>query len=149
MRRAVVYILVGLAVVLFVLIAVPLGFLIYTGGFSRPIEFQVPAGYRGWAEVYYDDPTCPPLHTRGVFRVVTISVAGRGCAPSRLMERWTYERFVYVSPDGTRRSTDGHIPASDPETKRLFVFIGTKEEMNRDRTQPPFPPGFPEAERRQ
>jgi hypothetical protein len=138
MRRVVFIILAVVGVALFLVIAVPLGYLFYKGGVDRPIQFEVPEGYRGWAELYYDDPTCPPLRTRGIFRVVPISAEGRGCAPEGFWEGWTHIRFVSVSPDGTRTSTEGHVHGSDPKRRRFLLFIGTEEEMNR--SQPPYFP---------
>ena len=36
-------------------------------GVSRPVQVELPKGYRGWVVVKYEDPSCPRLGRRGLF----------------------------------------------------------------------------------
>ena len=104
MRRAVrVRLLVyGLPVLIILVVFVILPAL--GGGLGRPLRYELPAGYRGWVVIQYEDPACPPLQSKGIYLVIPIPPSGRACTSSPIPLGWRYTRYEYVSPDGTRRA---------------------------------------------
>jgi hypothetical protein len=127
-------VLIGIGMVLLMAIVLVAVFFAL-GGIGRPILWEVPAGYRGWASIRYEDPACPPLSTRGLFLVLSAIPDGHGCTSSRPPRPvWRYFRLEYVYPDGTRsrgKLSTGHF--DDLDKKLGFFFVGTEEELRRDR----------------
>jgi hypothetical protein len=73
------------------------------GGGERPVRYLIPAGFRGWVLVEYENPACPPLRTEGLWLAVPVRPTGYGCTSSP--SQFRAEHFVaydYVSPDGRR-----------------------------------------------
>src|SRR5579864_4078528 len=78
-------------------------------GISRPIQVELPQGYRGWVVVKYEDPSCPHLGRRGLFLMISISSSGQGCTSDSASKAWQYVR--YLSRDAQGRVTK--IPESN------------------------------------
>jgi hypothetical protein len=119
-------------------IAVLLAIAALAGALGRPLRWELPPGYRGWVVVRFDDPACPPLRGSGIYLVVPVTAAGRGCTSSPVPAGWRYYRYEYVGPDGTRTviRSSGWDASSEiwPFTAGRF-FVGTKAE--RERSAPP------------
>src|SRR5712664_2071562 len=102
--------------------------------FGRPIRYEFPAEFKGWATVQFEDPACPPLRRLGIFLVVSVPVSGRACTSTHRPNGWIYYRFEYVYPDGKRealRWNDHGRPGTQvwlvgyrPEDKSYEVFVG-------------------------
>ena len=121
-----------------VLLLIPIAWVVLffaIGGVGRPILWEVPAGFRGWASIRYENPACAPLGVRGFFLVLSALPSGGGCTSSPTPRPvWRYFRLEYVHPDGTRSKGElgsGHF--TDMDKKMGFLFIGTEEELRRDR----------------
>jgi hypothetical protein len=69
---------------------------------GRTEVYEIPAGYRGWLVVRYEDRACAPFRTAGTRRYIRFDAAGRACTSEQNSRRWRRVEFVYVSPDGGR-----------------------------------------------
>jgi hypothetical protein len=116
---------------LLVLVALLIAWILVFLGVGRPLLWEVPAGFRGWASVRYGDPRCPPLETRGVFIVLSASPDGRGCTSSASPRRaWRYTRVEYVHPTGARtRGTLSDGRFFDAPRNKDYLFVGTNQEL--------------------
>lgn len=111
----------------------------FLGWWGRPILCEMPAGYRGLVVVQYENSTCPPLPTKGIYKVIAVNAAGRSCTSSRMLSGFRYLRFEYVDSRGTQEvlasgwyrlstistpqvSTNGYFE----EEKRQDLFIRTR-----------------------
>lgn len=94
---------IGMAVIIalgVILGLVVLGIAMDTG---RPIRWEIPAGYRGWVVVLYENPACPALRAEGFYaQVVPIDANGCGCTSSSSPTGWRSHRYEYVEPDDRR-----------------------------------------------
>jgi len=97
---------------------------------SRPIRYELPPGYKGWVVVQFEDLSCPPPRTSGIYVEISISSSGRGCSPSPASKGWTYYRPEYVHSDGRRVRAPFRAISHNEEKKRDLIFIGTDEELN-------------------
>jgi hypothetical protein len=93
--------LVTTAVVVIVILATVL---VLLGEIGRPLQYELPASYRGWVAIRYEDPSCAGLSTHGIRVVVAIDQSGRGCYSNPAPQGWRQVRYEYVSDDGTRAS---------------------------------------------
>jgi hypothetical protein len=114
--------------------------LMMVGWRPRPSRYEIPAGYRGWVLVRYDEPTCPPLESRGLYLVIQIDASGMGCTSSDRPGGVRYVRYEYVADDGTRTplpstgwGQGGQIWAGaySLTQKRAYFFVGSEEELKR------------------
>jgi hypothetical protein len=130
-------VLVGLASGVLLLVGSLIVRMVLKGDIGRPVRYELPPGYRGWAAVRYEDPACPPLRTKGIWLVIPVGAGGRGCTSSPPPRGWRYTRFEYVAPDGkrtalriTHRGGGGEAWPYDYvlNTKLETIFIGTEEE---------------------
>jgi hypothetical protein len=124
------------------------GLLLLTFIMGRPVLIEVPAGYRGWVIVRVEDDHCPPLATRGLFRVVSVPSSGRVCTSSpELLKHPTYVRFECIYPDGKRTSLPWSGSGGDTWAKAWMlrygiedheqeIFIGDVHEMNNSGSPP-------------
>jgi hypothetical protein len=108
---------------------------------GRPVLVEIPGGYKRWIVVRDEDAHCPPLTTRGVFRVLSVPSSGKVCTSSRQPLNLTYVRFEYVYPDGRREylpwsGSGGDTSARvwllghDINLHEEHVFVGDVHEMN-------------------
>lgn len=130
MKRMFRFILITLALALGLVFA----WVVIFPGVGRPVLWEVPAGFRGWASVRHEQPQCPPLRTRSIFLVLSALPDGRGCTSSRAYKPASrYYRLEYVHSDGTR--TRGQITRGrfyDASLKEWYLFVGTEEELKRE-----------------
>lgn len=116
---------------------------IFSHGIGRPLRWELPFGYRGWAVLFYDQAQCAPLERSGLYLVIRFGANGRACTSESQLRGWRYHRYEHVRPDGsrvhlpiTRRGGGGLIwgnayayPANADE-----FFVGTQQEYAADRT---------------
>jgi hypothetical protein len=69
---------------------------------SRPERWEIPAGYRGWLVLRYNQSGCPPLPTQGLTQVIRFDLAGQACTSSAAAGGWYEFTAVYLHPDGTQ-----------------------------------------------
>jgi hypothetical protein len=116
---------------------------IFSHGIGRPLRWELPFGYRGWAVLFYDQARCAQLERSGLYPLIRFDQTGRACTSESQLRGWRYHRYEYVHPDGsrahlpiTRRGGGGLIwgnayayPANAYE-----FFVGTQQEYAADRT---------------
>jgi hypothetical protein len=116
---------------------------IFSHGIGRPLRWELPPDYRGWAVLFYDQVQCAPLERSGLYVVIRFDANGRSCTSDSHLRGWRYHRYEYVRRDGsrqqlpiTRRGGGGLIwgnaytyPANADE-----FFVGTQQEYGSDRT---------------
>jgi hypothetical protein len=120
------------------------------GWWGRPILWRFPADYRGWVVVQYEDSNCPPLTTKGFYKVIVINAVGRSCTSSQMPTGFRYLRFEYVDPNGAAqvlvsgwygfldvRTTQVFTLGVVQNLKRQVLFVGTDQE--RKQKQQEFP----------
>jgi hypothetical protein len=149
MKRALRIVLIAVVVVLLI----PVAYLVLTfagmvrQGIGRPVKWEFSPGYHGWVVVRYEDPTCPPLLTKGIFVVIPIPSSGRVCTVSPSVgDVWRYHRYVYVHPDGTQtvisRGTAIRAESGAPVQQGVkfpyqTFFVGTEEDLEKSRASRP------------
>lgn len=121
---------------------VGLGLVSYqVGWWGQPILWQFPSGYRGWVVVQYGDSNCPPLASKGLYKVIVVNVRGRSCTSSRMPTGLRYLRFEYIDPNGAEHSLISgwfqFLEVRGPQIStqgivqnlgRQVLFVGTEEE---------------------
>ena len=118
------------AVALFVVPVVLVSLAIVRRGMTRPTVYELSSGYRGWLQIYYENPTCPPSPTRGVYQVMRVGSDGRGCTSGPMPRGWHYQRAEYVGPNGARTSAPSVWPLGHSETRKVvIVFVGGEAEF--------------------
>jgi len=101
------------------------------------MTYQIPGGYRGWAGVRYDDPTCQPLKMEGWVLIVPINSNGIGCTSDGVLYGWQIARYEYVFPDGRRQELNWReqvwaSSTSGPTKPRIKTFfVGSQVELDR------------------
>jgi hypothetical protein len=111
--------------------------MIFRLGVTRPTLYELHPGYRGWLQIRYEDSSCPPPSSRGLFQAIRIAADGQGCTSSPLPRGWHYQRATYLSADGSRAAAPPVWPLGHSEQRKLvLVFVGTEEEF-RASPQPP------------
>jgi hypothetical protein len=72
------------------------------GGRRTPDLLEIPAGYRGYLVVQFQDASCPALPRRNQYQVIRFGDDGRACASESYAEQEgiANDRYVYVFPDG-------------------------------------------------
>jgi hypothetical protein len=107
---------------------------------KRSLMYKIADGFKGWAVVRYDDPSCAPLKHESIFLVITISSSGIGCTSSPLPEGWRYHRYEYVSEGKMTREVavsswggGGEIWAGFgmPYKHSESFFVGTEQELKK------------------
>ncbi len=111
--------------------------MIFRLGVTRPTVYELHSGYRGWLQIRYEDRSCPPSSSRGVFQAIRVAANGHGCTSGPLPRGWHYQRATYLEPDGSRTVAPPVWPLGHSEQRKLvLVFVGTEEEF-RASQQPP------------
>jgi len=86
-----------------VIIIVVVSLLIIRGGFSRPVVYEIPGGFRGWVTISYRSPGCPRLRSEGIQVVVTIPPSGHACTSSdSQFPKWHRVDHVYIYEENQR-----------------------------------------------
>ena len=103
------------------------------------LTFQIPQGYRGWVEIRFEEPKCPPLSRRGFSLLIPISPTGQGCTSGHSpLGEWRRWHFVFVKPDGAQIGGElnglilDHSGGNSDDGKRLWFYVGTEEEYRKD-----------------
>jgi hypothetical protein len=117
---------------------------IFSYGIGRPLRWELPVGYRGWAVLFYDKPQCPLLPRSGLYVVIRFDGNGRACTSESQLRGWRYHRYEHVPHDGSHVA---HQPITSRGDGRLIwgnayaypenayeFFIGTHQEYANDRT---------------
>ena len=128
MKRIVRVLLIVIAVLLLMVVALT-AVAFYKGVIGRPVRWEIPAGYRGWMVIRYEDISCPPLQVRGIYFVIPVTSSGHGCTASSIPLGWRYHRYEYVHPDGRRTRAEVHPISYNPIKKRELIFVGTETEL--------------------
>ena len=107
---------------------------------KRSLMYKIADGYKGWAVVRYDDPSCAPLDRESMFTVITVPSSGIGCTSSPLQQGWRLTLYEYVRRgQATRRipqsswGGNGEIWAGFgmPYEHSESFFVGTEQELQR------------------
>jgi hypothetical protein len=125
------------ALILLVLVLIALEFA--TGNFGRPLLYRMPAGYRGWVLVEYNNSGCPPLSSDWLYLVIDISASGLGCTSSGVTYGWRYTRFEYINEHGVQcvLRSSGWDPNPEvwgidtSQDKWESLFVGSKQDLDR------------------
>ncbi len=132
-----------------VVCVIALGAFVYLK-FGRPMRYEFPGGFRRWVVVHFEDPSCPPLPSRGAFLIISVPTSGHVCTSTRHPDGWIYYRFEYVYPNGKRESLPLHSGVDPPGKVQVYRltynqkekwevdFVGTKEEAEHWGS-PPYP----------
>ena len=108
-------------------------------GISRPVQVELPKGYRGWVVVKCEDPSCPRLGRRGLFLMISISASGQGCTSESASKGWQYVRYESTDAQGrvtkipeTKLGGGGLIWAESysDQMKIERFFVGSEQELN-------------------
>jgi hypothetical protein len=106
---------------------------------NNAVFWEVPADYRGWAVLEWDNPACPALPRRGLSRIVTVDATGYVCTVHGPDDVPSGGRVFLIYADGRReelRSQDyaydgvqayfgfTHYPG-DGSHRYSATFIGT------------------------
>jgi hypothetical protein len=117
--------------------------------------YEIPSGYRGWIEVRYERPSCPPLVYRDGKYIFRIPATGVLCTSSKPEFGWAHDEFFYLSkgertplPDFTARENSmiwgaeyfgkreelpgPDVPGFSPQNTGHF-YVGTKSEFEAHR----------------
>ena len=96
--------------------------------------------FTGWAKVQFEDRNCVTENGgHWPFRLVTVKVekSGTGCSPDPFPRGWTYDRYLYLKPDGRRVAISSVSPGRTGlplgyslENKTYVLFVGTESERN-------------------
>jgi hypothetical protein len=99
-------------------------------GVTRPTLYELQSGYRGWLHLRYEDPSCSPPSSSGLFQVIRVDTNGRGCTSSALPKGWHYQRAEYLNTDGSRSAAPPVWPLGHSEQQKLvIVFVGPEDEF--------------------
>ena len=84
------------AIVVFLVLALDIGL---------PRQYEIPAGYKGWIVMQFDNPTCSPLERDGLFWVIRVRKNGGMCTSDHRDPKFRYQKFEYVDVGGNRTAT--------------------------------------------
>jgi hypothetical protein len=117
-------------------------------GVGRPRLYEITSGYRGWVLVKYQDASCPPLASSGLYSVVTVPPSGRACTSSPTPAGWQYRKSESVNGDGSRSELQDlgwdkgsqirFLGNSNDGGYELF-FVGTNDELSQSWGSKPKP----------
>src|SRR5205823_14383647 len=91
--------------------------------FGRPMRYEFVGGFSRWVVVQFQDPSCPPLRSDGLFLVVSVPTSGKVCTSTARPQGWIYYRFAYIYPNGQREALPMRT-GSDP-SGRVQVYLLT------------------------
>jgi hypothetical protein len=127
-RRALVFVAVSIGALLF-----------FHAKVWQRVDFEIPAGYRGWLRADLGKAGCSPATRRGGVRIIKFDPEGRSCSSNRIATRFYTARYYYLSEAGRQtllESAPGKLGdvwgASTSEQGSFdawFVFVGSKAEF--------------------
>ena len=124
---------------LFLAIALFLVILIGVFAFGRPIKWVFPGDNIGWVAVQFNNPSCAPLGTEGVFLVVEVPDGNSLCTSTRLPRGIKYFRFEARQKGKLRQLTwgDSVWPVTYKEDSGWYlIFVGPREAFNHSGSMP-------------
>jgi hypothetical protein len=107
--------------------------------FGRPVRWIFPGDEVGWVAVQFNNPSCLPLHTDGIFLVVDVPEQKSTCTSTRLPRGLEYFTFQSGKGTSTRPLKWGESawPARyQKDSGWYWIFVGTKEQFNHSGTIP-------------
>ena len=117
--------------------------------FWKATRYEVPAGFKGWLLIRWNQNSCPPLPRRGIYLVVAFRSSGTACTSNPRPPDLTYTTFEYVYANGAheelalnhhgKSGTQAWLVGYDPENQTDQIFVGDEAELNRS-GRPPLPP---------
>jgi len=128
------------AIGLLALMVVMLGIFLTAFTPKLPLMYKIADGYKGWAVVRYQDPSCAPFRRENIFFVISIPSSGIGCTSDVLKPGWRIEFYEYVSGAKAIRRLpqspwggNGEIWAgfAMPDKHSESFFVGSEQELQR------------------
>jgi hypothetical protein len=107
---------------------------------ARPaVRYELPAGFRGWVEITYEDPHCPALRADSGELVVRLTTNGKACTSSAFTQGWARDRYVAGTDMYRTRGSGGggmiwgnelveQRYSGRPRSRRERFFVGTENE---------------------
>jgi hypothetical protein len=134
MKRGIVHFFVWAAGIVMIAGAILVVLIVEKVGVTRPTVYELPNGYRGWLQIRYEDPTCPPLATHVLFQSIRVASDGRGCTSGPMPRGFHYQWAKYLRADGSQEAAPSAWPLGHSDQRKLvLVFIGSEDEF---RTSP-------------
>jgi hypothetical protein len=106
-------------------------------------DISLPAGFKGWVTIRYNNPGSPRLRRSGLRPVIRVPWSGMVSTSSRRSTGYGVDRYYFVAADGkqTRIKDDSHgCPESDPCVQQFeyyssphqvtVFFVGSKYEVS-------------------
>ena len=104
----------------------------------------IPAGFKGWVTIRYNNAGSPPLQRTGLRRVINVPWTGEVFTSSRRPTGYGVDHFYFVAADGKRTSIkeeDSHgCLESEPCVQQfdyysspyqaMVFFVGTKGDLS-------------------
>jgi hypothetical protein len=116
--------------------------------FSMPMRYEIPGGFKGWFVVQFENRSCPPLPSQGIFLVVSVPASGKVCTSTPYPKGLVYYRFEYVFLNGKRErlrwnrhgkpGTQVWLIGYDFGSKSEEDFVGDENSMNHSGSPPTF-----------
>ena len=96
-----------------------------------PYRYEIPAEYKGWIVMQFDNPTCAPLERDGLFWVIRVGDKGGMCTSDHRDPKFRYQKYEYIDAGGNRTATQSPwgTTTGDSEGYIDMRFIGSEEEM--------------------
>jgi hypothetical protein len=82
--------------------------------------WEIPADYRGWVVLEWENPECPKLPSRGLSRIIPVDATGYACTSNRPEDVPSGYRTFFVYPDGHREE----LRAQDYNYKGVQPYFG-------------------------
>jgi hypothetical protein len=105
-----------------------------------PLMYKIADGYKGWAIVRYEDPSCAPIQRENIFFVISVPSSGVGCTSSALKPGWRISFYEYVSGAKVIRRLPQSVWGGNGEIWAAFgipdkhsesFFVGTEQELQK------------------
>lgn len=110
-----------------------------------PCIYEVPESYRGWVEIKFEVPTCPPLPRRDGKYLIVLSSSGQLCTRTAPEYGVAVDEFYLVGTNRRRVAPSGwgqggmiwggRFGGGARETIERF-FVGTEEEYKKESAKP-------------
>jgi hypothetical protein len=107
--------------------------------FPRTWEANFPGDDVGWVTIQFNNPSCPQLHTKGVFWIVEIPKENSTCTSTPFPRGLKYFRFEARQGEAMRplKWGDSVWPATYKKDSGWYlIFVGNKEKFNHSGSMP-------------